>query len=139
MSFTIYSINYYCDSCQMVISNSILPFLLYLLVGPFFTIKKGFRLCSIDLIESFTAVSMASWILILVSDQTPLLSRVVVMLQSLGQPSQAGSRYLSVMCPSFLDYFLTSETSCFRLIFAFLPPVLSFSMGLRLLFMENGI
>lgn len=24
MSFNIYSINYYCDSCQMVISNSII-------------------------------------------------------------------------------------------------------------------
>lgn len=64
---------------------------------------------------------MASWILILVSDQTPLLLLFVAMLQLLGQPSQAGSRNLSVMCPSCLDYFLTSETSCFRLIFAFLP------------------
>lgn len=90
----------------------ILLFLLHLLVGPFFTIKKGFRLCSIDLIESFTVVSMASWILILVSDETPLPLLFVVTLQSLGQPSHAGSRYLSVTCPSFLDYFLTSETSC---------------------------
>lgn len=90
MSFNIYSINYYCDSAKWWFL--ILSFLLHLLVGPFFTIKKGFRLCSIDLIESFTAVSLASWILISVSDQTPLLSLFVAMLQSLGQPSQAGSR-----------------------------------------------